>query len=165
VQRSTEQLAQARALPNVDSIELLVDRLFEEADAKSHLRDVVEAIESSLAAKRTALVFTSRGLVSQRGQLNHVQISAVVSEALSSIPTKLRKPPTWLVAKGGITSNDVLTKGLKAKRARVLGQVASGVSALKLGPESASPGLPFIVFPGNVGGPSTLADLIRSLNW
>ncbi len=164
VQRSTEQLAQARALPSVDSIELLVDRLFEEADAESHLRDVVEAIESSLAANRTALVFTSRGLVSQRGQLNHVQISAVVSEALSSIPTRLSKPPTWLVAKGGITSNDVLTKGLKAKRARVLGQVASGVSALKLGPESASPGLPFIVFPGNVGGPSTLADLITSLS-
>jgi uncharacterized protein YgbK (DUF1537 family) len=163
VQRSSEQLAQARALPNVDSIELLVDRLFE-ADAERHLTGVVEAIESSLAAKRTALVFTSRGLVSQRGQLNHVQISAIVSEALSSIPTKLSKPPTWLVAKGGITSNDVLTKGLKAKRALVLGQVASGVSALKLGPESASPGLSFIVFPGNVGGPSTLADLIRSLN-
>jgi uncharacterized protein YgbK (DUF1537 family) len=102
--------------------------------------------------------------VSQRGQLNHVQISAIVSAALSSIPTKLSQPPTWLVAKGGITSNDVLTKGLKAKRARVLGQVASGVSALKLGPESASPGLPFIVFPGNVGGPSTLADLIRRLS-
>ena len=164
VQRSTEQLAQARALPNVDSIELLVDHLFEQADAERHLTGVVEAIESSLAAKRTALVFTSRGLVSQRGQLNHVQISAVVSEALSSIPAKLSKPPTWLVAKGGITSNDVLTKGLKAKRALVLGQVASGVSALKLGPESASPGLSFIVFPGNVGGPSTLADLIRSLN-
>ena len=164
VQRSTEQLAQARALPNVDSIELLVDRLFEQANAERHLTGVIEAIESSLAAKRTALVFTSRGLVSQRGQLNHVQISAVVSEALSSIPAKLSKPPTWLVAKGGITSNDVLTKGLKAKRALVLGQVASGVSALKLGPESASAGLSFIVFPGNVGGPSTLADLIRSLN-
>jgi len=164
VQRTSEQLAEARALPNVDSIELLVDRLFEPAEAERHLADVVQAIESSLAAQRTALVFTTRGLVSQRGQLNHVQISAIVSAALSSIPTRLSQPPTWLVAKGGITSNDVLTKGLKAKRARVLGQVASGVSALKLGPESASPGLPFIVFPGNVGGPSTLADLITNLS-
>jgi uncharacterized protein YgbK (DUF1537 family) len=164
VQRTSEQLAAARALPNVESIELLVDRLFEQAEAERHLTVLVEAIESSLAAGRTALVFTSRGLVSQRGQLNHVQISAIVSEALSSIPTRLRRPPKWLVAKGGITSNDVLTKGLKAKRARVLGQVASGVSALRLGPESAYPGLPFIVFPGNVGGPSTLADLITRLN-
>jgi uncharacterized protein YgbK (DUF1537 family) len=164
VQRTSEQLAEARALANVDSIELLVDRLFEPAEAERHLADVVQAIESSLAAQRTALVFTTRGLVSQRGQLNHVQISAIVSAALSSIPTRLSQPPTWLVAKGGITSNDVLTKGLKAKRARVLGQVASGVSALKLGPESASPGLPFIVFPGNVGGPSTLADLILTLS-
>lgn len=164
VERTSEQLSAARALPNVESIELLVNRLFEQAEAERHLAGLVEAIESSLAAGRTALVFTTRGLVSQRGQLNHVQISAIVSEALSSIPTRLSRPPKWLVAKGGITSNDVLTKGLKAKRARVLGQVASGVSALRLGPESAYPGLPFIVFPGNVGGPSTLADLVRTLS-
>jgi uncharacterized protein YgbK (DUF1537 family) len=164
VQRSSEQLAGARSLTNVDSIELVVDRLFDQAAAGQHLAELIEAIESSLAAKRTALVFTSRGLLSKRGELNHVQISAIVSDALSGIPLKLKRQPAWLIAKGGITSNDVLTKGLKAKRARVLGQVASGVSALKLGPESASPGLPFIVFPGNVGGPSTLADLIRSLS-
>ena len=164
VQRTSEQLAQARALSNVESIELLVDRLFERDESERYLAGLVEAIESSLAGQRTALVFTSRGLVSQRGQLNHVQISAIVSEALASIPARLSQPPAWLVAKGGITSNDVLTKGLKAKRARVLGQVASGVSALRLGPESAYPGLTFIVFPGNVGGPSTLADLIRTLN-
>jgi uncharacterized protein YgbK (DUF1537 family) len=164
VQRTSEQLAQARSLSNVESIELLVDRLFDRAEAERYLAGLVEAIESSLAGQRTALVFTSRGLVSQRGQLNHVRISAIVSEALASIPGRLSRPPAWLVAKGGITSNDVLTKGLKAKRARVLGQVASGVSALRLGPESAYPGLTFIVFPGNVGGPSTLADLIRSLS-
>ena len=164
VKRSSEQLNEARTLSNVESIELLVDRLFEPTEAERHLAGLVEAIESSLAAQKTALVFTSRGLVSQRGQLNHVQISAIVSDALSSIPAKLKQPPTWLIAKGGITSNDILTKGLKAKRARVLGQISSGVSALRLGPESACPGLPFIVFPGNVGGPSTLADLIRSLD-
>jgi uncharacterized protein YgbK (DUF1537 family) len=164
VQRTSEQLAAARALPNVDSIELLVDRLFESADADRHLAEVIEAIESTLAAHRTALVFTSRGLMSTRGELNHVHISAIISDALSGIPTKLSRQPSWLVAKGGITSNDVLTKGLKAKRARVLGQVASGVSALRLGAESAYPGLTFIVFPGNVGGPSTLAELIQNLN-
>jgi uncharacterized protein YgbK (DUF1537 family) len=164
VQRTSEQLTATRALSNVDSIELLVDRLFDQAEAERHIAGVVEAIESSLASQRTALVFTSRGLVSQRGRLNHVQISAIVSDALARIPTRLSRPPRWLVAKGGITSNDVLTKGLRAKRARVLGQVASGVSALKLGSESAYPGLPFIVFPGNVGGPSTLAELIRTLS-
>jgi uncharacterized protein YgbK (DUF1537 family) len=163
VQRSSEQLAAARALPNVDSIELVVDRLFEPVEAEQHLKDLVAAIDSSLAAQRTALVFTSRGLISKRGQLHHVQISAIISDALSVIPTRLDRHPAWILAKGGITSNDVLTKGLKAKRARVLGQVASGVSALRLGPESASPGLIFIVFPGNVGTPATLAELIRNL--
>jgi uncharacterized protein YgbK (DUF1537 family) len=166
VQRTSEQLTAACAVPNVDSIELCVERLFERSEAERHLSELAKTIESSLSAsaKRTALVFTSRGLVSKRGPLHHVQISAIVSDALSSLPARLSLRPAWVLAKGGITSNDILTKGLKAKRARVLGQVASGVSALRLGSESAFPGMIFIVFPGNVGRPSTLADLVRTLN-
>ena len=164
VQRTSEQLQAARRLSRVDSIQLVVDRLFDANEAEQHLKELVEAIDASLAAKRTALVFTSRKLLSKRGALRHVQISAIISDALASIPTRLRQAPSWVLAKGGITSNDILTKGLKAKRAHVLGQVASGVSALRLESESAYPGMTFIVFPGNVGTPSTLADLMKSLN-
>ena len=34
------------------------------------------------------------------------------------------------------------------------------VDSLLLGPESRFPGLPYVIFPGNVGTPQTLADVI-----
>jgi uncharacterized protein YgbK (DUF1537 family) len=68
-----------------------------------------------------------------------------------------------LIAKGGITSSDMATKALVAKRAMVLGQILPGVPVWRLGPESRYPALPYVVFPGNVGDEGALADLVRSL--
>jgi len=67
------------------------------------------------------------------------------------------------VAKGGITSSDVATDGLNVKRAMVLGQILPGVPVWKTGPESRFENLVYIVFPGNVGGPTALADIHSSL--
>ena len=68
-----------------------------------------------------------------------------------------------MVAKGGITSSDTATAGLGVEQARVLGQIAPGVPVWQLGPESRFPGASYVVFPGNVGGPETLADVVASL--
>jgi uncharacterized protein YgbK (DUF1537 family) len=65
-----------------------------------------------------------------------------------------------MLAKGGITSHDLAAKALGVKRAVVLGQIAPGVPVWKCGPESRAPGLVYIVFPGNVGQPETLADIV-----
>jgi uncharacterized protein YgbK (DUF1537 family) len=68
--------------------------------------------------------------------------------------------PRFTIAKGGITSSDIATKGLGMRRARVLGQAAPGVPVWLLGPESRFPGMKFVVWPGNVGGPNDLRDLV-----
>ncbi|EPS72122.1 hypothetical protein M569_02637, partial [Genlisea aurea] len=62
---------------------------------------------------------------------------------------------------GGITSSDLVTKALEAKRAKVVGQAFAGVPLWQLGPESRYPGLPFIVFPGNVGDSKAVAEVVR----
>jgi hypothetical protein len=51
--------------------------------------------------------------------------------------------------KGGITSSDLATKALEARRAKVMGQALAGVPLWQLGPESRHPGVPYIVFPGH----------------
>jgi hypothetical protein len=45
----------------------------------------------------------------------------------------------------------------------VLGQLARGISVWKLGPESRYEGLVYIVFPGNVGKPESLAEIVSIL--
>ena len=63
----------------------------------------------------------------------------------------------------GITSHDVATKGLAVQRAMVIGQIVTGVSVWILGPESRYEGLAYMVFPGNVGGPDALSEVVLRL--
>ncbi|KAJ6373832.1 hypothetical protein OIU78_029508, partial [Salix suchowensis] len=63
---------------------------------------------------------------------------------------------------GGITSSDLATKALEAKCAKVVGQALAGIPLWQLGPESRHPGVPYIVFQGNVGDSKALADVVKS---
>lgn len=51
---------------------------------------------------------------------------------------------------GGITSSDTATKALEVKCAKIVGQAMAGVPLWQLGPESRHPGVPYIVFPGEL---------------
>jgi len=65
-------------------------------------------------------------------------------------------------SQGGITSSDAATKGLEMKRAMILGQAAPGVPIWRCNEEtSRHQGVPYIVFPGNVGGDDTLAEVVE----
>ncbi len=71
--------------------------------------------------------------------------------------------PKFIIAKGGITSSDVATKGLAIRKARVLGQVAAGIPVWQTGDEAKFSGIPYIVFPGNVGGERTLLETVEKI--
>jgi len=113
---------------------------------------------------RDVVVFTSRKLVPGAGAAASLAIGNQVSDALVELLRGIEVPPRYLIAKGGITSSNLATRGLGVKRALVLGQILPGVPVWKLGPETRFPGLPYIVFPGNVGGPDALAEVVRKCN-
>lgn len=163
VRRTTEQLEEALKLSRLDGRELRVERLL---DAVTRDREVAEAadwVERRYAADGDVLVYTSRGLVTGDSPEASLRISQVVSSALVDLLRRLRTPPRYVIAKGGITSSDLATRGLDVHRAVVPGQVAPGIPCWLLGLESRFPGLPYVVFPGNVGSPNTLAEVITLL--
>jgi uncharacterized protein YgbK (DUF1537 family) len=86
-----------------------------------------------------------------------------ISGCLIQIARRLESRPRFIVAKGGITSSDIATRGLNVKRAMVKGQIVPGVPVWELGPESRYPGMPYVVFPGNVGGPEALLETYQKL--
>jgi len=51
------------------------------------------------------------------------------------------------------------------KRALVLGQILPGIPVWELGAETKFPGLPYVVFPGNVGGLDALAETMSKFNF
>ncbi len=75
----------------------------------------------------------------------------------------IQTPPAWILAKGGITSSDLATKGLGVKRAHVMGQILPGVPVWRLGLETRFPNIPYIVFPGNVGEVDSLCRIVDML--
>jgi len=163
VRRSSEQLACVLERDRVDAREVVVDTLLDD-EHDTYLAELAEWIDDRLAAGRSAMIYTSRTLVTQRAGMDHFGISAVVSGWMSRLVVAIRRRPSWLIAKGGITASDVATRGLGVRRARVLGQIATGIPVWRLGPESRFPGMPYVVFPGNVGSAETLAELISSLD-
>jgi uncharacterized protein YgbK (DUF1537 family) len=163
VKKSTLQVEAAQSLPGITSLEVSVENLL---DANSHddeIRRVAGMADESLSAGRDALVYTSRRLITGVNQVSSLQIGQVVSTALVTIVESLSEVPAWLIAKGGITSSDIATKGLRIKRAEVLGQALPGIPIWRTGQESRWPGLVYVVFPGNVGGPNALAEMIQTV--
>ena len=69
----------------------------------------------------------------------------------------------FIIAKGGITSSDLATRGLSTEKALVLGAVMPGVTVWKMDAKSKFPGILYVVFPGNVGDDNTLVEVSRKL--
>jgi uncharacterized protein YgbK (DUF1537 family) len=163
VPKSTAQLDALLANPELVRVEASVADLLNLTRRTMELSRVASQTNLSLAADRDVVVFTSRQLIMGNDAAASLDIGAKVSSALVEVVRRLEVRPRYLIAKGGITSSDLATKGLGVQRARVLGQILPGVPVWELGPETKFPGLPFVVFPGNVGGPEALQEVIQQL--
>ena len=115
------------------------------------------AAETALRRGETAVVYTSRAV------LGELADSVRISHALTGVVRGLAQRPAFLVAKGGITSSDVGVNGLGVRRALVLGQAAPGVPVWRTETGSRFPGMPYVIFPGNVGEDDTLLRVVSTL--
>ena len=161
---STRQLEAATALGGLHPVELSVPRLLGPDRAAEIDRAVGEVADR--LAHTDVVLFTSRGLIRTDDPDDSLAFSRSVSGALAEVVARLDRgrPPRFIVAKGGITSSDVATAGLGVRRAEVAGQLLPGaVSVWLLTADSDFPGLPYVIFPGNVGDAETLARVVSIL--
>ncbi len=163
IQKSTEQLRETLALPGVAGVELSVRRVLEPDTRAAEIERTTAAV-NHLLPQHDVVLMTSRELVTGSSKEENLQIGTVVSSALVAVVRGLIVRPRFIVAKGGITASDVATRGLDIKHAVVLGQIAPAVPVWQPGPDSRFPGAPYVVFPGNVGGASTLAQVVQALS-
>lgn len=167
VQKTTEQLQCLLQAPGTVGIEVEVTRLLpDHADAyQTLLREVVQAVHRVHAASQTAVVFTSRQELAFADVPTRLKFGELVSSFLMDIVHQLPTDIGYLISKGGITSNDTLSKGLGLKTARLLGQVMAGCSMVRTAPDHPQfPGLPVVLFPGNVGDVDALATVYQRLS-
>ena len=166
VKKTTQQLDELRTTDkDVDFIEFHVRACFDDNLMEDEISRIVEFLEERIAGGHTVVIYTSRRLLSPADMTaeEKLRLSVRISEAVTSIIKRIEVKPRFLIAKGGITSSDVGTKALNVKKARVMGQVRKGIPVWMTGAESKFPGMPYIIFPGNVGEPSTLKEIVEEL--
>ena len=111
----------------------------------------------------TPVIYTSRSEIAFATALERLLFGEAVSATLMDVVRRLPSTLGFLISKGGITSNDVLARGLELSAARVLGQILPGVTVVQTPPEHRLPRLPVVIFPGNVGDTGALAESYRQL--
>jgi uncharacterized protein YgbK (DUF1537 family) len=163
VPKTSAQITTLLSLPQITSVQVNVEALLDESRRQEAIEHIAQSAERELRNERTVVIYTSRELVTGNDPESNLSIGSRVSDGLISILGLISTRPRYLIAKGGITSSDVATKGLGVKRALVLGQILPGVPVWQLGTESKYPSMPYIVFPGNVGGPGALAEAVNIL--
>jgi uncharacterized protein YgbK (DUF1537 family) len=172
VPTTTKQLEVALRLEGVEAVELSVRRLLDPAARGPEIERVVSEANRVLRS-REAVVYTSRELLTAEtlsggdpGR-SDLDIGAVVSDALVEVVGRIDRSLelSFVIAKGGITSSEVGTRGLGVRRAQVAGPLLPpGIVPVWILPEDNDfPGLPYVIFPGNVGGPDSLARAIEIL--
>lgn len=162
VSKTTAQLKQLLAEPGVVPVEVDVALLPDQRDAL--IQTACEQAAEAHAKGQTPVIFTSRVERSFSSQAERLAFGELVSGALMAIVQGLPEGIGYLISKGGITSNDVLSTGLALRTARVLGQILAGCSVVRC-PEDHPryPDLPVVIFPGNVGGEDALVTAMRRL--
>jgi uncharacterized protein YgbK (DUF1537 family) len=164
VPKTTAQVQALLATPNLAVVELDVPALLDPARRGATVNRAIQAVDAGLAAGRDTLLLTSRALITGSDAAESLAIGQSVSAALVEIVQRLSRRPRYLVGKGGITASDLATQALGVRRARVRGQLLPGVPVWEMGAETRYPGLPYVVFPGNVGDNAGLATLRARLH-
>lgn len=160
VPKTTSQLAALLANKKLQAIELAVEKILENA---GELADVLIAIEQCINNGKDVVVYSSRILKTGKDETESLAIGKKVADFITAVVAQLKSIPKFIIAKGGITSSDIATNALNIKRAIVLGQALPGLPVWKGGDESKFPGMPYIIFPGNVGDDNALAELYAKL--
>ena len=162
VKKTTAQLAVLLQQPGIAPVEVDVNRLPQ--DDAAMMQEVLADIARAHGKGQTPVIFTSRVERQFPDTATRLQFGEQVSDFLMRVVHGL--PPTlgYIISKGGITSNDMLSKGLAMPASRIVGQILAGCSVVLTPADHPQlPNIPVVIFPGNVGDENALATVYRRL--
>lgn len=164
VPKSTLQLNYLLAQKTHEAIEIDVKEVLASDDPEKLLTQIIEKSDKWLKAGKDVVLYTSRILKLGTDSASNLSINAKVSTFLVAILNGISVRPKFIIAKGGITSSDLATKGLEAKKALILGPIIPGVPVWKMDETSKFPNIQYVVFPGNVGNEKAIVTVCKLLD-
>jgi uncharacterized protein YgbK (DUF1537 family) len=166
VKKTTEQFEELQKADDVEFIEFNVHLVLEPEEFEKELNRVIKTTNELISKGINVAVYTRRERLDlgEGKKEEELKLSVKISDAVTSIVKRLEVRPSFIIAKGGITSSDVGTNGLEVKRATVAGQIRPGIPVWTTGDESKFPGISYVIFPGNVGTKTDLREVVEMLS-
>ena len=112
-------------------------------------------IRSILKKGNSPVLFTSRKEIYLDNKNEQVNFYNYLASFIAEFVADLKNEIGYLVSKGGITTNVILSDGLKANNVYLHGQIVTGISLLTFKLEN-DDNLPIVTFPGNIGNDNSL---------
>lgn len=156
VKKTTRQLEALLCESGTFGVELDVRRILE--DSEPLMQETLAVMQQVAWQGLVPVVYTSRQEVRLDDADLRQHLGQKVSDFLVDVVRRMPFTPAYLVAKGGITSHDIMTKGLGIKSARVMGQIVNSVPCVM------TRDFPYVIFPGNVGGENSLRETYQKLS-
>ncbi|MFU2016886.1 four-carbon acid sugar kinase family protein [Peribacillus butanolivorans] len=166
VKKTTEQFEALQTCNFIEFIEFDVHLVLYPDKFEAEIQRIIEKSEELIRKGQTVAVYTKRERLDlgENKKEEELKLSVKISDAVTSIVKRLEVRPSFIIAKGGITSSDIGTNGLSVKRATVAGQIKPGIPVWLTGSESKFPGIAYVIFPGNVGSRTTLKEVVELLH-
>ena len=160
--RQVDALRAATATPE---IVLDVPSVLDPARRDAHVLAVAERAAEALG-DGNAVVRRGGAFVAGRDAEESLDFARRVSAAVVEVVQRIvaARCPRFVIAKGGITSSDVASRGLGMSRALVRGPMLPGIVSLWEPQDGPAAGVPYIVCAGNVGVDDSLARVVTTLN-
>lgn len=164
VQKTTAQLQKLKEDDTIAFIELNQHLAMDKQAFEEETKRVSRLTNENIMAGKTTVVMTRRQRfdLGTENKEDELKLAVEIGNKLTQIVSGLSIQPSFIIAKGGITSSDVAAKGLGIKKAEVAGQILPGVPVWKTGVESKFKNLMLVIFPGNVGEEDALLKAVHT---
>jgi uncharacterized protein YgbK (DUF1537 family) len=161
VELTSMQLDALLEEPGVSPVEVDVEAAVKEPG--NYEARITDALSAALARGLSPVLYTSRRERRFDSKEERLSFGRQVSRFLVQIVRGVPEGIGFIISKGGITSNDVLSSGLALSSVEVVGQIVPGVTVVRTPEDHRMPALPVVIFPGNVGERESLRTVYRRL--
>ena len=164
-EKTTKQFNELSKLPSIKLIEFNSDLVRDKVKLEQEIQRVIAECERKIKSGITVSVYTKRTPLELKNddKDDALKASIKISDGVTAIVKGITTKPSFIIAKGGITSSEIGTKALGVKRAKVLGQIKPGIPVWQTDEQSKFSTMPYVIFPGNVGEDTTLKEIAEIL--
>ena len=169
VELTTRQLNKVLEISLCKPIEINVFKLYEffkigdNLNLNSLKKLILNSIRQNLIRESIPVLYTSREIISPTDKNDLIQFQLFLSAFIAEIVSAIKNEIGYLISKGGITTNTIISEGLEADSVYLEGQILPGISLVTFNLLKQKGKLPIVTFPGNIGNKMSLVKALEIL--